>query len=367
MNKTRELLWKIRAAVLNERLSAKDIPIAEIKQCVFAEIGTYQNTVTENQYLSILESYQRLNRNISEEEHDITKVIFWLDALILCIDMLSDMIHTLANKEYWEYKHRHHLQDSQIQGIINYIDKSHEIRVFNYDFFDEYMKRPVELYFDEGCQMLYVLYKGKKMYFPRSWDEEKAMQYFRSLLAEQDERSPHCYRHNGYDVRKGDVVVDVGAAEGIFTLDIIDIAKKVYLLEADKEWMEALQQTFQNEGEKIEIIYGFADSIVKGNRVTLDSLFTVEINYIKMDIEGYEKSALQGAKRLLADCENLRCAICAYHCKGDEEWIQNYLQRYGFITDVSEGYMCPDWTVEAYLEAELRRGIVFGKKEKKHG
>ena len=56
-------------------------------------------------------------------------------------------------------------------------------------------------------------------------------------------------------------------------------------------------------------------------------------------------------------------AICSYHCKEDEVWIRNYLKKYGFVTDVSDGFICPDWTVEAYLEAELRRGIVFGKKE----
>ena len=47
----------------------------------------------------------------------------------------------------------------------------------------------------------------------------------------------------------------------------------------------------------------------------------------------------------------------------DEKWIRNYLEQYGFETEVSKGFMCPDWTIEAYLEAELRRGIVFGKSD----
>lgn len=364
MNKTKELLQKIRTAVSEGTLPIEDVPIGDIKQCVYAEIGVYQNTVTESQYLSILDSFQRLSEDIPEEETDTARVILWLDAMILCTDMLSDTIHTLANREYWEYKHRHHLEEPQIQEIINYIGKNQKIRVFNYDFFDDYMEQPVELYVDEDCQMLCTPYQGRNMYFPRSWDEEKAVQYFRSLLAEQDVRSPHCYRHNGYGVREGDVVADVGAAEGIFTLDVIDIAGKVYLIEADEEWLEALQQTFRNDRDKVQIIYGFADCVAEGDRVTLDSLFSEEINYIKMDIEGYEKPALQGAERILTDCKDLRCAICAYHCHGDEEWIQSFLQGCGFVTDVSEGYMCPDWTVEAYIEAELRRGIVFGKKER---
>ena len=365
MNKTKELLWKIRTAVADGKLSIKNIPIADIKQCVYSEIGVHQNTVTENQYKSILESYQRLNADISEEECEKDKVILWLDAMILCADMLSDTIYTLANKEYWEYKHRWHLQDLQVQEIINYIDKSHKLRVFNYDFFDEYMELPVELYYDGSCQMCYVPYKGRNMYFPRRWNEEEIVRYFRSLIAEQDEHSPHCYRHSGYDVEKGDVVVDVGAAEGIFTLDIIDTAQKVYLIEADEEWIEALQQTFRNDSEKVRIIYGFADSVTEGDRLALDTLFAEEIHYIKMDVEGSEKAALQGADRLFRECERLKCAICSYHCREDEEWIRNFLQMRNFDTDVSDGFMCPDWTVEAYLEAELRRGIVFGKKRMK--
>ena len=58
-----------------------------------------------------------------------------------------------------------------------------------------------------------------------------------------------------------------------------------------------------------------------------------------------------------------RCAICSYHGKEDEEYIRHTLEAHGFTTDTSKGYMCPNWTIEAYLEAELRRGIVFGRKE----
>ena len=84
-----------------------------------------------------------------------------------------------------------------------------------------------------------------------------------------------------------------------------------------------------------------------------------------MDIEGYEKQALLGAENIFDNCKKLKCAICSYHCKEDEIWIRNYLKKHGFIMDVSEGFICPDWTVEAYLGAELRRGIVFGKKSEK--
>ena len=182
-------------------------------------------------------------------------------------------------------------------------------------------------------------------------------------FAEQDERSPHCYRHEGYEVNAGDVVVDVGAAEGIFALDVMDIAGKVILIEMDEAWVEALEQTFKNDTDKVRIIRGFVDCVTEGNRLALDSLCSDAINYIKMDIEGYEKPALLGAERLLKESGDLKLAVCSYHCREDEEWIRNYLEQYGFETEVSKGFMCPDWTIEAYLEAELRRGIVFGKSD----
>lgn len=365
MNKTKELLLKIRAAVVSGRLPAENVPIGDIKESVRFEIELHRNTVTYGRYRSIQESFQRLCADIPEQERDVSKTIMLLDTMILCIDMLSDVIYTLANRAYWEYKHPDKLDHPEVQEIISYIEKNHKINLLNYNFVDEYETLPVSVCFDEACRMPYVPYKGRRMFFPENWDENRIVQYYRSLAAEQDSRSPHCYRHSGYDVEKGDVVVDVGAAEGIFTLDIIDTAQKVYLIEADGEWMEALQQTFREDGEKVRIIYGFADSVTEGDRLTLDALLTEEIHYIKMDIEGSEKAALQGADRLFRECGRLKCAICSYHCREDEEWIRNFLQMRNFDTDVSDGFMCPDWTVEAYLEAELRRGIVFGKKRMK--
>lgn len=117
-------------------------------------------------------------------------------------------------------------------------------------------------------------------------------------------------------------MVDVGAAEGIFALDVIEMAGKIYLIEADEMWVEALRQTFRDYEDKVQIICGFLDSVSEGNRVSMDEIFEEEeINYIKMDIEGYEKPALLGAENTLRKSENLRCAICVYHCREDENGL----------------------------------------------
>jgi Pyruvate/2-oxoacid:ferredoxin oxidoreductase delta subunit len=113
--------------------------------------------------------------------------------------------------------------------------------------------------------------------------------------------------------------------------------------------------------DKAVIIKGYVSDRTDGTgQIALDDIVDQSVNYIKMDIEGYEKLALSGAERIFSENKNLRCAICAYHCHEDEEWIKKFLGSHGYRTDCSRGYICPDWCPEGRVEAELRRGIVFG-------
>lgn len=364
MNHTKELLLKLKTAILSGRLSVENIPIADIKQCVAAEIKVNKCTFTMEQYSEAMESFHTLCEGIPDAERDRSRILLWMDALILCVDMISPVIYTLANGEYWRYKYRDRINDPEIKEIIDYIEKEQKIDIFNYVFTKEYDALPVEIVLDEASQMRYVPYKGRKIFFPRNWDEQRIANYYCSIAREQDERSPHCYAGTAIGaVAEGDVVVDAGAAEGIFALDVIDRARKIYLVESDWEWIEALEQTFREEREKVQIICGFLDCVHQGDHVSIDGLFEQEeINFIKMDIEGFEKPALQGAVRTLQTSKNMRCAVCTYHCREDEEWIRNMLQRYGFETETSRGYMWMDDSMESYLNAELRRGLIFGRK-----
>lgn len=363
MNRTKDLLLKIRTAVLEGSMPVEKVPIEDIKLCVSTELQANCSTFTEQRFAEITDRFEQLCANVSERETDWCKLLLLMDALILCTEMISPEIYSLANGEYWRYKHRQELDDQEIVSIIDWIDRERKIEVFNYDFVQEYDTLPVMISLDAVSGMRYLFYKGRKMFFPREWDDEKITEYYRSVAMEQDDGSPHCYRHGSCGVRKGDVVVDAGAAEGIFALDCVERAGKLYLIESDEKWIEALEQTFYEDRDKVCIIHGFLDSYHDGEHVSMDTLFGgQEINYIKMDIEGAEKEALAGAAGILENNENIRCAICSYHCWGDEQRIRGILESHGFITETSKGFMCPNWTVEAYLEAELRRGIVFGRK-----
>lgn len=363
MNHTKELLLKIKAAVSNGSLPAENVPVADLKQCVYSEVQVNRSLFSESQYPQVLDSLEAVCSDISDAEQDRDKLLFLLDALILCVSMLSPAVYTLANGAYWRYKHADELDNPEIEEIIAHIDRERRLSLINYDFVKEYEQLPVAVSYDADCRLRYVPYKGRRMFFPGSWTEERITGYYRSVVMEQDLRSPHCYVSERCGVEEGDVVLDIGAAEGIFSLDVIDRAGKIYLVEAEEEWIEALKQTFREDGEKVRIIHGFVDDHEEGNHFTIDSLFDgKEIHYIKMDIEGFEKQALAGAEQTLKRSENIRCAVCAYHCREDGQQLQSILRQYGFETETSKGYMCPDWTLEAYLEAELRRGVVFGKK-----
>lgn len=364
MSQTKELLSKIITAISEGRLPVENVPIEDVKQCVYAELEVNRSTFTEQQYVEVLDQFERMCENVTEEENDRSKMLLMMDALLLCTDMISQVVYALADRDYWSYKHTHELDDPEVAGIIDYIDREKRIDLISYDFVKEYRTLPVMVYWDEDSNMRYVLHKGRKMFFPGKWDEEKIIEYYRSVIMEQDGRSPHCYAHKTCGVRKGDIVVDAGAAEGIFALDCIELADKLYLIEADPEWIEALEQTFRENRDKVQIVCGFLDSYDDENHVSIDMLMKEEeLNYIKMDIEGGELSALAGASNTLKRSGNLRCAICSYHRREDEQSIRDTLAEYGFSVETSRGYICPDWTMEAYLNAELRRGIVFGRKD----
>ena len=363
MGGTKDLLRRVRAAVKAGKMQVDASLIKDIDHIVNGELGSNKVIFSAEQMTDIIMTLNQLKEDYFDSAKDMEAMVLYLDALILCVGTITPIANVLVTKEYWEYKHQHELEDPEIREVIEHIGKTNAIRVFNYDFVDEYVALSVETVLDETCGMFYIPYRGRKMYFPKGWQEADVASYYKSIMMEQDRRSPHCYEHEGFGVMPGDVVVDAGVAEGNFALNVIDKAQKLYLIEADERWIEALEKTFASDMDKVQIIRGFLSDETSGDNVCLDQLFAKQpINYVKMDIEGYEKKALAGAKKVMGEAENLRCAICTYHFYEDERLIGKQLQEYGFETEVSKGYMFPKLTMEALVEAQLRRGLMFGRK-----
>lgn len=253
--------------------------------------------------------------------------------------------------------------DPEIVEILNYLQVN-DLQTFNYEFTKKYSKMEIEIQFDENCRMYFVYHNGKRLYFSKSLkSRESVADYYRSILIEQDAGSPHKYTDESFGVEDGDVVVDIGVAEGNFSLQIVDRVSKLYIIESDEKWIEALQETFRNYGDKVVIIKKFISSIDLGKYATLDALIQEPVNFIKMDIEGNEWDALLGAEKLIARSNNLKCAVCAYHGDFDEILIKNVFMEYGMKSSVTKGYMWFCETVrQTYVSTRLCRGIVRGVK-----
>lgn len=246
--------------------------------------------------------------------------------------------------------------------ILAYLS-GHPLSIFNYPFVEKYEDMNPEIGYDEDAELFYVIHNGFKMYMSRKLStKEKVSVYYKSLCMEQDEHSPHRYLQKGFDVERGDVVLDVGAAEGIFTLGIIDRAKKIYLIETDTGWIEALSYTFKDYREKVEITDRFVSDYTICRTSTLDDLVSENVDFIKMDIEGNEYAAMLGAAGLIRKARHIRLAVCAYHGDHDGLAIETLAESLGLKVSYTEGYMFFPYGGErikqTYIMPTLRKGII---------
>ena len=147
------------------------------------------------------------------------------------------------------------------------------------------------------------------------------------------------------DVSKGDICIDCGACLGDTTLWMVKSgAKEVHSFEIDKENIECLQKTISSNSvdRKVKIVqkavssreggviyYSKNQGNVGGGTVSFEEKegsYPVEVcrlddyckeakvipDFIKMDIEGAEMSALNGAREVIAK-HAPKLAICIYH------------------------------------------------------
>lgn len=192
----------------------------------------------------------------------------------------------------------------------------------------------------------------------KGWTESQVRDYYRFIRIEQDEKSPHLYFTKELQDRSFRKVVDLGAAEGNFTLEIIDRCDKAYIFECDEGWIEALNATFAPWKEKVTVVPAVVSNVTRDNRMTLDHYFKDDlenIDLIKIDIEGHEVQALQGAEKVLDQNKQTRILICAYHYQNEESEIRRYLS--GWHLEHRNGYivMIDD---KRQKKPYLRRGIL---------
>jgi hypothetical protein len=152
--------------------------------------------------------------------------------------------------------------------------------------------------------------------------------------------------------------------EGIWALDNVELAGKIYLFEQDRNWIEALQKTFEPWKEKVVIKDKFVSNTNSKNKVTLDNFFGngKTVNFIKADIEGSEIALLERSKKLFSTNDNLKLLLCTYHRRDDAQKLKEMLENMGFITEYSARYMLFFNSDEELKEPYVRHGLIRAKK-----
>lgn len=323
---------------------------------------------------------------LTEEKLEIAISLFCMECMSIQAKILKPEWQILGNI-HTQLEHKQKTQETKAQEILirkilkNYKDTSEpdmqeilevistagHVDTYNQKFVKKYL-RPVDIilekvHYDEQAEMCYVYIDGKKMYYPKGDSRHAVATQINFVHVEQDIDSPHCYLSETFQVNEGDIVIDAGVAEGNFALEIVEKAKKIYLVECQHKWIEALEKTFEPWKEKVVIVEKMLGDTVDDTHITIDAMVEEGYaNFIKLNVEGAEMASLEGATEVLKNSSNIRCAICAYHHKNAEKDIRKNLEEKGFFTTTTKGYMFFKEDIDSWVDGELRRGLVLATK-----
>lgn len=253
--------------------------------------------------------------------------------------------------------------DDEKQEALNYIKKK-GVKTFPYAFIDKYDYSKIKVYKDEECDLKYVLHNGHKLYFARNLSIFIIKRLYNSLLIEQDPESAHYYETENCKVNNGDILFDIGAAEGIFALTMIEKLKTVYLFEREERWLEALQQTFKPWNDKVVIINKYVSDKDSNSTIKIDSI-TQKLDdgslFLKIDVEGAEESVINGSNNTLtSDKFRAKAVVCTYHNAEDHEKLSAIMKNLSYNTTTSKGYML--FLSDNQIPPYFRRGVIYCSK-----
>lgn len=255
--------------------------------------------------------------------------------------------------------------NEELKEAINYIRKE-GIHIFPYPFREKYDLKTIEVYEDAASALKYVKHNSYNLYFPYELENSKIQDMYNSLLIEQDLHSPHCYLSESFNLSSDDILLDIGAAEGILSLSVIDKVHKVLLFEVEEMWIKALTKTFEPWRDKVEIINKYVSDTNSADTVTIDSLkdkLDTKSIFLKIDVEGAEKNVLQGAMNVItSDDYKCKLAICTYHKQQDYGELSALMSNLDYSIETSCGYML--FYYDPSLSAPyFRRALIRCQKE----
>ena len=217
------------------------------------------------------------------------------------------------------------------------------------DMKDWLQKCDIKTGYDGGLP--YVVHAaGRKLYYPASAKEKDMVESYKNLMYVEGitgagilEKSPHCYQDPDFLVEQGDCLLDIGCAEALFAIENIDKVRKVVLFEFEPFWQRPLKCTFKPYSDKVKVVRRMvADHTSKSTTRIVDAIEgnMTEDNrfFVKMDVEGGERMIINGNEDFFRN-NKVKLSCCVYHRQDDGIVIKDMLERFGYRTRYSDGYM----------------------------
>jgi predicted RNA methylase len=244
------------------------------------------------------------------------------------------------------------------QEVLGFLERN-ELKIFSYPFNENYSPEKIEVFTDTEKGLKYVLQDGKRLYFKKRWGEDRIKRAYCDLTREQDPESPHRYLTGEFLIGENDVLADIGAAEGNFSLAVVEKVKKIYIFEYDKEWIEAAKATFAPWADKVEIINKYVSDHDDESNLNFGTFYNErkDITFQKIDVDGAEASVLKSCDVIFRSPDKVKMALCTYHKNNDEKDFTALLKDYGFEVTPSKGYMI-NYYDKKMKAPYLRRGLI---------
>lgn len=181
-----------------------------------------------------------------------------------------------------------------------------------------------------------------KLYWPESFTIDRLDQ----VVAETFDTSDwHYYQKKHTEVQQDEIILDIGTAEGLMPLSVVEKCKHIYMVEPSVSFCKALTKTFSNYSDKTTIFnyaVGNEDGIISFDENSLDGTVSTDnsanlsripirkidtifsesqkITYLKADIEGFEQEMLKGATETITR-NRPKIAITTYHDQNNPKEI----------------------------------------------
>jgi FkbM family methyltransferase len=180
-----------------------------------------------------------------------------------------------------------------------------------------------------------------KLFWPINFSVDRLDQV---ICESFDEKDWHFYQKKHTEIEDGEIILDIGTAEGLLPISVIDKCEHIYMVEPSKLFCSCLEQTFlkfQNKTSIFNVAVGNEDGVINFDENSLDGMISnsftentqkininkidtllrdKKITYLKADIEGFEIEMLKGAASIIKQ-NKPKIAITTYHTQNNPDEI----------------------------------------------